>query len=48
MNRKYLYLVAKYLKKSGTTQVHVRYIYEIPNIILYRILNIHTNQVSEF
>ena len=35
-------------KKSGTTQVHVRYVYEILNIILYWILNIHTNQVSEF
>ena len=51
MTRKYLVPVHgdKYLRKSGTIQVHVRYIYEILNIIICRILNIHnTNQMSEF
>ena len=35
-------------QNTCTIQVHVRYIYDILNIIIYRILNIHTNQVSEF
>ena len=44
MNRKYLVPVPGGKvpeKKSGAIQVHVRYIYEILNIIKYLILNIH-------